>query len=369
MALDNAMPTSLQAQWREHDLHRTELSTQAAEWMKAHALDGRLFHRCEDGGWLQQDGFDHGETFSDTGFGKYDEDFIHEVGLVNERPALLPRYLHAYQPDYVVCSGTFCYRWPFYLTQSGYRLLFYSPNSSAWGREGLRRDLATVAEGEIESTFARDLAQNGVPSDVLLLARNIIALNSLGREDFAFAKLTGLPREDHHAAWYWEAARFLCFCDPPFSAAHREALRQEAEALHDDALTADFRARAKDQAGDEEGALAILKTIPPHVLGNDEAELLLKIEVDRKLPGALLLAHRTDCFDLRNGRHWQYLAQAEEQAGDARAAGRAWQKAVFYYPDDAVLMDEARAFALKYDDETLTQKIAGSGRVYGAPER
>ena len=61
---------------------------------------------------MQQEGFT--QTFSDTGFGKYDEAFIHEVGLVNERPAFVPHYLAAYKPDYVVCSN-FCYQWPYYL--------------------------------------------------------------------------------------------------------------------------------------------------------------------------------------------------------------------------------------------------------------
>jgi tetratricopeptide (TPR) repeat protein len=366
--LDGQLDSSLQRQWREYDHGRSELSLEATAWMKAHGVEGRLFHRCEDGGWLQMNGYDHGETFSDTGFGKYDEAFIHEVGLVNERPALVPRFLAAYQPGFVVC-GNFCYQWPYYLKRNGWRLIFYSPNSSVWTRPELRPDLPTVRHEEVMATFDQDLAANGMPADVRLFGRNIIALNSLGLEDFAYAKLTGLPTELHHAPWYWEAARLLCFAEPAFSPAHRDALMHEAESLHDDAVTAEFRAYHNYYAtGDIDGALRILENIPPRQMGNYSAELLLKIELDRKRPEALALARRTDCFDLRNGRHWQYLAQAEEQAGHLEAARAAWEKAVFYYPDDAELMDASSAFAAKSNDPALAQAITESGKVYGQPQ-
>lgn len=362
--LDDRFDSSLRRQWREYDQGRTEISTEATDWMKAHGVEGRLFHRCEDGGWLQMSGYDNGETFSDTGFGKYDEAFIHEVGLVNERPAFVPRLLAAYRPDFIVC-GNFCYQWPFYLRQNGWRLIFYSPNSSVWTRPEVRPDLPTVTKEEIMAAFDRDLAANGMPSDVSLFGRNIIALNSLGLEDFAFAKLTGLPEGMHHAPWYWEAARWLCFSDPPFSDAHRAALMHEAESFHDDAVTAEFRAYDDYAAGDGDGALRVLESIPPNRLGNYGAELMLKIYLDRKRPEALALARHTDCFDLRNGRHWQYLAQAEEEFGSLDAARAAWEKAVFYYPDDPGLMKAAGDFASRHDDSDLDRAIATSRKVYG----
>ena len=365
--LDTQLDFSLLRQWQEYDRDRSEMAQAAAAWMKAHGVEGRLFHRCEDGGWLQSSGFDHGETFADTGFGKYDEAFIHEVGLVNERPAMVPRYLAAYRPDFVVC-GNLCYQWPYYLKQNGWRLIFYSPNSSVWTRPEIRPDLPTVSDAEIAASFDRDFAENGMPADVRLFGRNLIALNSLGQEDFAFAKLTALPEEDHHAPWYWEAARIMCFADPPFSAAHRDALMHEAGALSNQAVTAEFRAYYLDEAGnDVDGALKILQGIPPGQLGNYAAELLLKIELDRKMPQALALARRTDRFDLRNGRHWMYLAQAEEQAGNSDAARAAWKKAVFYSPDDTELMAAAKAFALQHSEAELLSNIEASGNVYGVP--
>jgi hypothetical protein len=372
--------SSLHQQWQEYDRGRSELSLEATAWMKAHGVKGRLFHRCEDGGWLQMNGFDHGETFSDTGFGKYDEAFIHEVGLVNERPALVPRFLAAYQPDYVVC-GDFCYQWPFYLRHHGWRIVFYSPNSSVWVPVGARPDLPTVTTGEIGAAFDRDLSENGMPSDVRLFGRNVIALNSLGLEQFALTKLSGLPAEMHGASWYWEAARIICFDEPRTSTPIREAFEKEAESRHD-AVTAEFSAYSVFYSqGSADEALKILQAIPPKQLGNYGALLLLQIELHNILhglqletqrtidPSVLELARRTDCFDLRNGRHWQYLAQAEEQAGQIEAARAAWEKAVFYYPDDAALMEAATAFAAKYTDPALSQAIAESGRVYGRSNR
>ncbi len=365
LTLDPMRPTSLQARWRELDRGRSELSVQAVAWMRSHGVEGRLFHRCEDGGYLQQEGFDHGETFAETGIGKYDEAFIHEVGLVSERPALLPRYLEAYQPEFVVCD-TFCDHWPFYLRQKGWRLVFYSPNSSVWARPGLRPDLPAVANAEIMAAFEHDLAANGRPADPRLYGRSLIALQSLGLEDFALTKLRSLPPAWHHAPWYWEAARVICFAEPPASLAHRDELGREAAQLGDDGVTAEFRADGCEAAGDGDGALRLLEAIPPDHLGNGAAELLLKIDLDRKSPEALALARRTDCFDLRNGRHWEYLAQAEEQAGHPEAAARAWRKAVFYYPDDADLMAKASDFATRSGDWELAREIAASARVYGA---
>jgi hypothetical protein len=365
--IDGEYDSSLQRQWQEYDHGRTELPIEAVAWMRAHGVEGRVFHRCEDGGWLQMSGYDHGETFSDTGFGKYDEAFIHEIGLVSERPGRLSLDLAAYHPDFVVCNN-FCFLWPYYLKQSGWRLVFYSPNSSAWTRPGVRPDLPTVSGDEIQAAFDHDLTANGMPADVRLLGRNLIALNSLGTEDFAFAKLTGLSKEFHSASWYWEAARFMCFAEPKFSAAHRDALMAEAESLPGKAVTAEFRAYDRYfAANDADGALVILKSIPPDQLGNYSAELLLKIELDRKQPEALTLARQLGYFDLRNGRHWQYLAEAEEAAGNSAAAATAWGKAVFYAPDDEVLIAAATAFAAAHKDAALDKAIAESRQVYGAP--
>jgi len=362
--LDGSSGTSLRSLWHEYDQGRSELSLEAVAWMKAHQIEGRLFHRSEDGGLLQQSGYDQGETFADTGFGKYSPAFIHEAGLVGERPALLPRYLDAYQPAYVVC-GDFCYQWPYYLRQNGWRLIFYSPNSSVWTRPETRPDLPTVQDAEVMQIFTDDITSHGRPSNLLLYGRNLITLNSMGLEDFVFAQLKSLPDDLHHALWYWEAARVLCFDRPGFSPDHRNALLNEAEHLHNDSLTREFQAYCHYAAGDTDGALRILENIPPQQLGNYTAELLLKIDRDHGRPEALALARRTDCFDLRNGRRWQYFAEAEEKAGHDEEAARAWRKAIFYYPDDATLIEQATAFAMRFHDDDLSRIIEESSKVYG----
>jgi hypothetical protein len=364
--LDGHLDSSLQRQWHEYDAGRSEMATEATAWMKAHHITGRLFHRCEDGGLLQREGFDHGETFSDTGFGKYDEALIHEVGLVNERAALIPKYLAAYKPDFVVC-GNFCYQWPYYLRTNGWRLIFYSPNSSVWTRPETRPDLATVTDDAIKTAFADEFAANGMPN-ATLLGRNLIALNSLGLGSFAVTKMLSLPKEERAAPWFWEAARIMCFSEPRLPLGLRQGFELEASTPSGEHAKAEFLAHVFcDESPSVK--LSYLQKFRPDQLSDATATLLLGIELERRMPEALALARRTDCFDLRNGRHWQYLAQAEEQAGHLEAARVAWGKAVFYYPDDVALMEAATAFAAKYSDPALSQAITESGKVYGRSNR
>ncbi|HUB67008.1 MAG TPA: hypothetical protein VL981_05940 [Candidatus Methylacidiphilales bacterium] len=352
--------------WRDYDAGRSELSLEALAWMKTHGIEGRLFHRSEDGGLLQEGGYDDGETFADTGFGKYNEAFIHEAGLVGERPALLPRYLGVYKPGFVVC-GDFCFLWPYYLKGAGWHLIFYSPNSSVWTRSGVRDDLPAVGDQQVMETFQRDIAVHGRPADLRLFGRNLIALHSLGLDDFVCREMTALPKDFRRMPWYWEAARIMCSQAPVLSSLHRNEFLQQAEDEHNDNLTAEFRAYATEANGDTDGAWRILETIPSGQLSDAAAELLLKIEFNRGRPEALALARRTDCWDLRNGRRWQLLAEAEERAGNVDAAARAWKKAVFYYPDDAALIAGAAVFAARHHDEALAKIVETSGDIYDDP--
>jgi hypothetical protein len=352
---------SIPGQWREVAAGHSELSHEAIAWMKANHIQGKLFHRCEDGGLLQMEGFT--QTFSDTGFGKFDEAFIHETGLVNERPKLVPRYLAAYQPDFVVCSN-WCYRWPYYLEFAGWRLIYYSPNSSVWTRPGTRPDLLTVTDEQIETAFDKDLTQNGVPADMSLYGRNVIALNSLGLSYLAVAQLTkAINRREF--TWEWEAARIICF-EPPYAGrTPSEPLEPYADTTKADSPEVrEFSAFWAAQS-DASKAKTILQMYPHKPLSDAEAQLLVKIELAQNDPASLALARRTDCWDLRNGKHWEYLAEAEERWGSLDAARAAWKKAVFYYPDDDELMKSAADFAAKHDDGQLKQAIADSAKVYG----
>ena len=356
MRLDSTSPNSLARLWHEYDLGRRELSYPAVQWMKANGIDGRLFHRCEDGGYLQLVGYDKGETFGDTGFGKYDANFIHIVAMAGERPALVPLYLSTYQPAYVVANN-FCYQWPYYLRQSGWRLIFYSPYGAVWTQPKTRPDLPTVSDQAIDSAFSQDIALHGRPEDMLIFGRNLIALNSNGREDLAFHQLTSLPAEKHSVPWYWEAARILCFETPRISPLHRQQLVDEADRLHQDDLTAEFRALDRADRGDDEGARKILTSVPPDQLATRAGDLLLKIDLKQDRPEVLATASRLTGFDPRDGDHWEYVAIAEERAGLISAAARDWERAVFYYPDEVDLMAHAKQFALKNQDARLLQAV------------
>ena len=348
---------AIPGQWREVAAGHSELSHEAVAWMKANHIQGKLFHRCEDGGLLQMEGFP--QTFSDTGFGKFDEAFIHETGLVSERPKLLPRYLTAYNPDFVVC-GNWCYRWPYYLKFAGWRLIYYSPNSSVWTRPETRPDLLTVTDEQIEAAFDKDLTQNGVPADRALYGRNVIALNSLGLSYLAVAQLTkAISRREF--TWEWEAARIICF-EPPYAGrTPSEPLEPYADATKADSPELrEFSAFWAAQS-DTSKAKTILQMYPHKPLSDAEAQLLVRIELDQNDPSALGLARRTDCWDLRNGKHWEYLAEAEERWGSLDAARAAWRKAVFYYPDDDELKARAHAFAQRHTDEELEQMILRNG--------
>ena len=356
MRVNPSSSNSLEVFWREYDLGRRELSYLAVDWMRAHGIQGRLFHRCEDGGYLQLVGYDKGETFGDTGFGKYDAAFIHIVAMAGERPALVPLYLANYRPAFVV-TNNFCYQWPYYLRQAGWRQIFYSPYGAVWTRPETRPDLPTVPEQEIDASFTRDLALHGRPADTIIFGRNIIALNSNGREDLAVKQLVSLPADLHHVFWYWEAARILSFETPRISSAHRQQFLDEADRLHEDNLTAEFRALARADQGDDAGAWKILSAVPPAELETRAADLMLKIDLEQGRSDALELAAKLTGFDPRDGEHWKYVAMAEEHAGLLPAAKRDWERAVFYYPDEADLMASAKQFALKYNHEQLLREV------------
>ena len=358
--LDGRSDGSLAVLWRQWDEGRSELPVAATAWMKRQAISGRLFHRCEDGGWLQQEGLV--PTYADTGFGKYGAAFIRETGLVADRPALLSTFLGAYRPGFVICDD-FAFQWPDYLRQAGCRLVFYSPNSSVWAAPGVRTDLPTVGGAEVEAAFSDEMKRNGLPRNPLLYGRDVIALNSLGLADFAVEQLTSLPPDLHHAGWYWEAARMICFDSPQAPAALRQKLRAEADTLGD--LTTEFRAYDDEAEGRPDDARQLLGRLPESGLSDREALLLLRIEMKEHRPEALALARRHAFFDLSDGEYWRDRAILEEAAGRLPAAARAWHEAVFYAPDEN--SESALSFLKRRPDPGLTQFIESSGIDFRVP--
>jgi hypothetical protein len=323
---DGKYDDSLAIRWREWDAGRTELPVAAAAWLKQNRINGRLLHRCEDGGWLQEQKIL--PTWADTGFGKYDEAFIRQTGLLGLNPDLLPTFLALYKPDLVICDG-FAFQWPVYLKAAGGRLVNYSPNSSVWAANGVRPDLPAISLPQAEAIFTADLRRNGLPRKLTLYGRDLIALHSMGDSAFAVGQLQGLPADLHHAGWYWEAARIMCFQFPPAPQELRARLRAEADAIGDPAL--DFRAYDDAARGDLAGAEKLLAG--KSSLSDVEATLLLRIEKQQHRPAALELARRRSLFDLTNGEHWQDLAELEDQANNISAAAEAYRKLLYYAPE------------------------------------
>jgi hypothetical protein len=350
---------SLAVMWRQWDEGRTALPVAATAWMRQHALFGRLFHRCEDGGWLQEQGFV--PTYADTGFGKYSEAFIRETGLVSDQPALLSTFIGAYRPAFIICDG-FAFQWPAYLREAGCRLIFYTPNSSVWAAPGVRPDLPVVTGAQIDSVFSAEMKRDGLPRNLLIYGSDLIALNSLGESDFAIAQLTGLPPELHHVGWYWEAARLICFDHPPAPAPLRRKLRAEADTLGD--LTTEFRAYDDESEGRPDNARQLLARVPEATLSDREAILLLRLGMEQHRPEALALARHQAIFDLSDGEYWRDRAILEEAAGRIDVATHAWHEAVFYAPDENTT--SALAFLQSHPDGQLTRFINSSGTGFGS---
>jgi tetratricopeptide (TPR) repeat protein len=360
--LDGHSDGSLAVKWREWDAGRTELPVAAAAWMKRNHISGRFLHRCEDGGWLQQNGLL--PTWADTGFGKYDEAFIREIGLLGVNPDLLPTFLSIYRPDFVI-DDSFAFHWPAYLLKSGWRLVFYSPNSSVWAAPGVRPDLAPVTAAQAGAIFRDDLQHHGVPRNLLLFGRSVIALHALGDSALAVQQLTGLPADLHRADWYWEVARIICFQYPAASGDLRAKLRREADTVG--AAGVAFRAYDDEVNGDFPGARALLEKIATTQLSDAEARLLLEVEIALQKPDALELARNGSLYDLNDGERWRDLAVLEEQAGNTEAADEAWRKTLYYAPD---LMQPRPAFMVAHPKIALGSFLTLYGwPPFNAPDR
>ena len=322
----------------------------------------------------------------------YDEAFIHEVGLVNERPALVPRLLGAYRPDFVVC-GNFCFqRSAFYLREGIDRLA----KCFLFTKQFLVCDVTpswrlisgfklTVTTGEIGAAFDRDLSENGMPSDVRLFpaVNSYLALNLHGIwSNSALASgLSGRLTEDARGSRVGilgSRARIICADEPRTSTPIREAFEKEAESRHD-AVTAEFRAySALYYAGDSadvDGAVnpaidpaettrqlwgafapANRAAIHPARLAPRNTANYRPIRVGPRAPHRLLRPAQRASLAISRG-------SAEEQASAiSKRLLRRLRKGRLYYPDDAALM-EASATALcgkNNNDPALAQRYRRS---------
>ena len=196
-----------------------------------------------------------------------------------------------------------------------------------------------------------------------MLGRSIVTLNSLGCPDFAVAQLNALPANFHRLAFYWEAASIMCFEEPPLPAPLRRRLLDEANQLHADALTAEFRALALDQAGDDVGARKVLEALPRRALTAQSANLLLKIDDQENSPGAS--RSRAPILALRTPRRTSLGIRGLGRGPRGPYPSlrpRHWSRAAFYFPDDPRVMAGAKAFLALHPDAALAKTIAAAGQ-------
>lgn len=322
------------ARWRDWNQRQTELPHNAVEWMKAHRLNGRLFHRSEFGGWLQYVGYNRGQTYCDTGFGKYNETVIREIGRASEQPASLPALLRRYQPN-VTLVANMGYNWPYYLQRENWRCVYYAPDGSVWVpfREGEDSTLATVSPDEITQRFTAYYQQHGLPARAFLYYRQLLTLHSMGLGTFASAQLLQLPENWQSKFLFWEVARKMIATPPALAHTSLSSLLALAEKPDNRAASLLFRATFRAQQRDWTQVIALLNSLPRDTV-NDTAFTLLAealLETNRTKEAAALL--RNDrLFTLANDRRYKLLARVETQLGHPEAAARANERAHYFGP-------------------------------------
>jgi hypothetical protein len=322
------------SRWRAWQLHRVEMPVTATAWLRENQIAGRLLHRSEIGGWLQYHGYNHAETFADTGFGKYNESFIHEIGLLCERPGTLPQFIQKYNPNAVVLANM-AYNWPVVLRHEGWRCVYYAVDSSVWLPPGIRPELAALSDDQILKTFHDEIRQNGLPVRIVFHYRQLLALQSMGYEDVTWEALMNLPQTWKQSSLFWETAAKLAFTNPPLSDEHRDALYDLAQKDEFRNISLNFRAACLAQKANWPGVVALLSPLSRHLPNDGAFTLLAQAYLQQgDYENAASLLRQNNLFDLRNGRRYQYLAQCEGHFNNRAAALAAWKQALFYFPDD-----------------------------------
>lgn len=322
------------ARWRDWNQRQTELPINAVEWMKQRQLNGRLFHRSEFGGWLQYVGYNQGQTYCDTGFGKYAEAMIHEIGLASEEPASLPVLLRRYRPDITIVANM-AYNWPYYLRQEGWRCVFYAPDGSVWLPPGAHPELPAVTSEEVAQRFVRNHEQNGFPARAFLFYRQLLTLHSMGMgcDKLAFEQLMQLPEFWQSKFLFWEVARKMTIAPPFLSREPLAMLYQLAEKPENRPASLHFRATVHARRGEWKEVVTLLDILPRHSANDTGFTLLAEglLETGRVDEAATLL--REDAvFAIANVHRYELLARVEAQLGHAEAAAKARERAKFFAP-------------------------------------
>ncbi len=353
--------------WRDFLAGRTELGVEAIHWMRVQHLEGRIFHRSEYGGLLQELGYTHGQVYADTGFGKFSPQYIHEIELVGDRASYAPLALAWYKPDIVLC-GNFSQLWPGFLRAQGFRLVFYRPGASVWVRPGFRPDLVTVSRQEIVQTFRADKASHGLGASLPDFARNLVALQGIGEGTEAVAQARALPASLHEQGFYWDMLSIMAGMNPPLSPYQRQLFINEAQVLAKKGkmeLVRPFLVQAYRSAGDLAAAKKLLETPP---LAEDAADLELQVQIlikNKDWDRALSIINNSSLFDLRSGRYYSLRAEIHEHYQQIKEAKEDWNLAIYCWPDDPQIREGATSFASRIDDNSLKLTINNALHFYG----
>jgi hypothetical protein len=350
MVIGDASALSVRARWRDWLDGNTIYPREAVAWMKERRIEGKLLHRSEIGGYLQQQGF-AGLTFADTGFGKYPPEFIREVGLISENPGYLATAIQRYQPAAIVLSSQ-SYLWLGALRQEGWRCVFYFPTGSVWLPPGSRPDLPGVTLPQIETAWQEWRATHDLPQVKAYAYWRILSLLSHGARELAGEELLARADDDLKTNIFWEAAVQAITLSPPLLESHAAQIdRMGAKA----SLSLPYRLTRLAQRQDWDAILALDLTDRP--LTPSDAYLTLVAEALTKTgkpDEALgLLESYAKYFELRNGVRYRLMAMLYERQQQFELAEDAWYRAVYYHPDDAEIAAKAAAFERQHPSSRL----------------
>jgi hypothetical protein len=312
--------------------NETEYPVEALQWMQARQLGGRLLHRAEIGGWLQNSGIPPGSTFADTDNSKYSESQLREIALVGERPAYLKTAIAAHQPD-VAILGSLSFRWPAGLRQAGWRPVFYAPFGSIWIPSDRHPGLPTLHLDEVRRLYLDWKRQNGILQiPPLLHYQNLLTLHSWGLTGLAAGELLNLPESRQRSPIFWEIAARLYFEEGAADFEGLDAFSRRADQLELRPYSVVFRACDLERTGKIQEAAALLETLP-RAQKNDLAFFTLARIYHRqgRLPEAVRLLENDRLFHAYEGRRYLLLAQCFPNAPSRAAEAR--RKLALYAPD------------------------------------
>lgn len=320
------------ARWRDWNNRQTELPLNAVAWMRDKKLNGRLFHRSEFGGWLQSIGYNQGQTYCDTGFGKYREEFIHEIGLASEQPASLPALLRRYKPDITIVANM-GYNWPYYLFKENWRCVYYAPDGSVWLPAGAHPELPAVTSNEVRQRFIAQYEHFGFPARAFLHYRWLLALHSMGETNFSFDWLQQLPESWQSKFLFWEVARKMITTPPFLPPDICTALNTLAEKPDNLPASLNFRATYWAQHHDWNRVIALLDSLPRHTANDTGLTLLAEAFLEtNRVNDAVILLRDNSLFTIANLHRYELLARVEDQLGHSDAATRARNRAALFAP-------------------------------------